>query len=182
MYIKTKTTKEEFKKYGFAYLENIISDSLCDKFTNIMLDLKHNNRLVFENTSNADMYKNSYGTGRLPEMESCLKEITYELKTYFDLNCKEANTYARIYYNEGTLKPHVDRPSLDYTLSVTLFSNLEKEWPLYAIDKKGNEIKSNIKKGDGLLILGTEMKHWRDKLICSENEYVVQMFLHWTKV
>ena len=46
MYIKTNTTKEQFNEYGYVYLKNIISDSLCDKFTNIMLDLKQKNEHV----------------------------------------------------------------------------------------------------------------------------------------
>jgi hypothetical protein len=182
MNIKTNTTKEQFDEYGYAYLENIISEQLCENFTKIMLEYKNNNKLIFENISNSDMYKNSYGTGNIPEMESFLKEITDELLSYFDLSCKISNSYTRIYYNGGTLKPHVDRPGLDYTLSITLFSNLKKEWPLYAIDKKGNQIKSNINRGDGLLILGTKMQHWRDQLICADDEYVVQLFLHWTNI
>lgn len=181
MNIKTNTTKEQFGEYGYAYLKNIISDSLCDKFMNIMLDLKQKNELSFENASNKEMYKNSYGLGSIYDMENYLRDLTPILSNHFDLNIKPANSYARIYYNGSTLKPHVDRPGLDYTISITLFSNLKTDWPLVTIDKLGNKIMCNIDQRDGLLIHGTEMKHWRDDLICGDDEYVVQMFLHWTK-
>lgn len=182
MSINTKISAEFFNEYGFAYLENIISEDLCNNFTNIMLDFKEKNKLAFENISNSDMYKNSYGRGGITEMEDFLQKLTPILTERLNLKVKPSNTYARIYYNRSTLKPHVDRPGLDYTMSITLFSNLKNDWPLVTIDKLGNEVRCNINRRDGLLIHGTEMKHWRDDLTCAEDECVVQMFLHWTRV
>lgn len=171
-----------FNKLGYVYLKNLLTEELCNNFTNLMLDFKNSNKLSFEGSLNSHMYKNSYGLGSIKEMESFLKDITPDLSNFFNLNIKPANSYARIYYNGSTLNPHVDRPGLNYTISVTLFSNLKNEWPLIAIDKEKNEVKCNINRGDGLMILGTEIKHWREPLVCSDHEYVVQMFLHWTQI
>jgi len=182
MNINTEMSVDFFNEYGFAYLENIISEDLCNKFTSIMLDLKEKNKLAFENISNADMYKNSYGQGGIAEMEEFLQKLTLPISDVLSLKIKPSNTYARIYYNGSTLKPHVDRPGLDYTMSVTLFSNLKSEWPLIAVDKLGKEIRCNINRKDGLLIHGTEMNHWREDLTCADDEYVIQMFLHWSRI
>ena len=182
MFINSDTSPDDFGKIGYAYLKNLLSEDLCCSFTNTMMNKKQTNTLSFEGSINNTMYKNSYGSGRISEMESFLHEITPELSSKLLLNIKPANSYARIYYNGSTLKPHVDRPGLDYTMSVTLFSNLKNKWPLITIDKLGNEVRCNIERRDSLLIHGTEMNHWREDLVCNEDEYVVQMFLHWTKV
>lgn len=182
MFIDTEITPDVFEKIGYVYLNKLVSEKKCDEFTNTMLKRKDEGHLSFEGSINTTMYKNSYGVGGISEMESFLREITSELSSKLDLKIKPANSYARIYYNGSTLKPHVDRPGLDYTMSITLFSNLKNEWPLVTIDKLGNEIRCDIKRGDSLLIHGTKMNHWRDDLICGDDEYVVQMFLHWTKI
>jgi hypothetical protein len=28
---------------------------------------------------------------------------------------------------------------------------------------------------------GRQLEHWREPLVCSDDQYVVQMFLHWSK-
>lgn len=89
------------------------------------------------------------------------------------------NSYARIYYNDGVLGKHVDREGLKYTLSITLFSNLDNDWPLWCIDKKGTETPISIKPGDGALMVGTQLTHWREPLICNDDQFVVQLFMHW---
>lgn len=182
MYINTDCSIENFNKVGYAYLKNLIPDDLCESFTQIMLNYKKSDQLTLESSVDNNMYKNSYGRGGIVEMENFLREISTEFCDKFSVKCKPSNTYARIYYNTSTLQRHVDRSGLDYTVSVTLFSNLKNPWPLYAIDKNGVEISSNISKGDGLLIHGTEMIHWRNPLVCENDEYVIQLFLHWTKI
>lgn len=182
MYINTDCSDHKFKQVGYAYLNGLIPTDLRDLFVKIMLDYKNTNQLTLESSLDTNMYKNSYGRGGIVEMEDFLKRITEELSVKFSISIKPSNTYARIYYNNSTLYKHVDRPGLDYTLSTTLFSNIKTDWPLYVIDKNGNQVSSNISTGDGLLIHGTELPHWRDPLFCNNDEYVIQLFLHWTKI
>lgn len=180
MVINTTTSSDDFSRVGYAYLSELVTEEMCNKFTQIMLDKKSTGVLAYE--GQIFHYKNSYGQGGIAEMEDFLQKLTPVLSERLNLKVKPSNTYARIYYNGSTLKPHVDRPGLDYTMSVTLFSNLKNDWPLVTIDKLGNEVRCNINRRDGLLIHGTEMNHWRDDLTCAEDEYVVQMFLHWTRI
>lgn len=178
---------EEFAELGYTYLTNIISQYECEQFAKQMLYLKALNKLNMEERGqlaapNADpgVYRPSYGLGSIPAIDAYLKKISGPLGELLKINYKPLHTYTRIYYNGGMLGHHVDRKGLDYTLSITLFSTLQKPWPLYAIDKKGNTINADTKIGDGLLILGTAMEHWREPLVCEPNQCIIQSFFHWS--
>lgn len=179
--------KDKFEELGYTYISNIIDKEMCVDFAKEMFYLKFSNKLTAENrgqvaAANADpgVYKPSYGLGSIKKFDDYLKFISRDLSGKLGVSWKDKHTYTRIYYNGGLLGKHVDREGLDYTLSITLFSTLEKEWPLYCIDKKGNEVAVNTNIGDGLLILGTKMQHWRQPLICEPNQCIVQMFMHWS--
>jgi alkylated DNA repair dioxygenase AlkB len=125
-------------------------------------------------------YKNSYGTARIKEYEQILQEITPLIKEstgMSELNIE--NSYTRIYYNGATLGKHVDREGLDLTLSVCTFSNIETSWPLYVEVKPGVVKSFETKPGDGALIMGTKMPHWRNPLVCENTQMVIQSFYHW---
>lgn len=180
-------TAAEFEELGYTYLTNIIDKETCEDFAKEMLYLKALNKLTAEERGqvaapNADpgVYKPSYGFGGVQKFNNYLNFISKPLAEKLGINWKDKHCYCRIYYNGGLLGKHVDRPGLDYTLSITLMSTLTKPFPLYVIDKKGNEISADTKVGDGILILGTKMQHWREPLVCEPNQSCIQLFMHWS--
>lgn len=126
-------------------------------------------------------YKNSFG-GSTPGSWECLKRFTPLVIEKSGRNLKPANPYCRIYNNESTLHPHRDREGLDWTVSVCLFTNLNHTWPLIVKKENGNLIQFATTSGEGNLVAGRMLEHWREPLQCGDDEYVVQMFLHWTEV
>lgn len=179
------TKAELFKKLGYAYFENILTEDQCFRFASKMLSLREDNKLHYEGKTedkpNA-FYDNSFGVGSVPEMEQALREVQPRVEEELQVKMTPANSYARIYYNGGTLNRHVDRKGLDYTMSITLFSNLDKIWPFWCKDLEGNEIALEIPQGWGGIMLGTTMQHWREPLVCNDDQYVIQLFLHWSFV
>lgn len=177
---------EFFEKHGYAYLKQVLTTDECLQFAGMMLAMKEENMLSFEGKSESNphaFYDNSFG-GNRPEFEAKLREVQPRIEEELGLvgKMRPANSFARIYYNGGTLQSHVDRPGLDYTISITLFSNLETDWPLWVVEKQGSKIPLTIGMGDGGMILGTTMQHWREPLVCESNQYVIQMFMHWSFV
>jgi hypothetical protein len=162
----------------FVYFEKLFTSERCDLLNKVALDYMNNKRLNLE--ANQHHYKNSYGVGRISEYEQVLHELTPVVKEKTGVSDIIAeNSYTRIYYNGATLGKHVDREGLDLTLSVCTFSNIQQDWPLYVEVKSGVVKSFNTPPGDGALILGTKMLHWRDPLVCGENEMVIQSFYHW---
>jgi len=160
------------------FFDKLLTPERCELLNNVALSLKKDNRMHYE--ADGKHYANSYGTGKINEYEKLLKELTPLIKEKTGLNnITEENSYTRIYYNGAQLKKHVDRKGLDLTLSVCTFSNLDKPWELHVQVEKNKVLSFDTKPGQGALILGTKMLHWRDDLVCRDDQYVIQSFYHW---
>ena len=134
--------------------------------------------------SNIDVYKdsgNSYGfepsyifNQYLDKLKSKILEINSNID---DLT--NVNTFVREYKNNDFLRKHVDRTDISITISICLESTINKEWPLCVKINK-QEYSVNMEMGDGVILFDADKTlHWRNTLICKENERVVQFFLHW---
>lgn len=162
----------------YYFFDNLITLERCQILNQLAISMKNANKLNHE--ADGRHYANSYGNGRIPEYEKLLKELTPLIKQKTGLdNIIEENSYTRIYYNGSSLKKHVDRKGLDLTLSVCTFNNLDKPWELHVEVEKGKVLSFETKPGQGALILGTKMLHWRDDLVCRDDQYVIQSFYHW---
>jgi hypothetical protein len=162
---------------GYIYVSSVLSFRECERYTAAMLALKDAGSLV--NEADGRYYKNSVGIARYPDFEELLNTSTRDMTHLVGQDLKPANSYCRIYMNGSTLNKHVDRPPLDVTLSVTLHT-VDHPWLLYAKDLSNTEVAFDIKRGDGALMFGRKMEHWREPLVCKDDEYVCQLFLHWS--
>ena len=77
--------------------------------------------------------------------------------------------YSRIYIKGAELKPHKDRYSCEYSITINIAKS--HNWPIY-MNKKSIELEP----GDGVLYKGCEIEHSRK--IFSGDEYI-QVFLHY---
>jgi len=171
---------DKYSDLGYAYVKNFLSKEEAEYLSEVMLNAKSNQELKDE--TDARYYYKSIG-GNPPELRKILQAKTEKIKEIFRMpNIVPEATYARIYFNESTLNPHFDRNGLDHTLSVVLYSNLDEPWPFYCVDKKCNVVPFDIKVGDGAMIPGKTMVHWRKPLSCRQDQYVIAAFFHWKNV
>jgi len=171
---------ESFKKLGYACIENVLTDKQCTEFAAEVLYWKDENRLLDEREDY--FYENSWGKSNMPGTYDVLLDVQPRIEDILQVRMKPANTYARVYYKGGLLRKHIDRNGLDYTMSITLFSNVGRDWPLWCKDLNGDEVPLTIPRGAGGIMYGTKMLHWRNLLECEEDQFVVQMFFHWSFV
>lgn len=158
------------------FIEKFFDKIRCESLSKYLLDQHKAKKLVFE--GNKEHYKNSYGAS-LPDFEKLLHEMTPLVKKIVgreDLIVR--NSYSRIYFNEATLRRHVDRQGLDVTMTVSIFNDTGLEWPLHVETSEGKKsVVTDI--GDAAIILGTKMPHWRDNLSAKDGQMVMQCFFHW---
>lgn len=165
----------------YHIFKNLISQEECEFLNQKALEYKNNNKLQHEG-SNDSFYKNSFGTAQIPEFESFLHKMTPKISEAFNMkNIVAENSYTRIYYNGSILGRHIDREGLDITMSLCTFTNLENPWPLYFETLEGEVKSADLEPGDGAVILGTKMYHWRDPLVCSPDQYTIMSFYHWRR-
>lgn len=159
-------------------LGKIMSDEECENLALEVFEAMRTGGVVAE--TDTKYYRNSFGGATAGSWE-VIKRFTSLVTEKTGKNVRIANPYCRIYNNESTLHPHIDREGLDWTISLCLFTNLKHDWPLIAKTQDGTLIQFPTRIGEGNLVAGRMLEHWREPLVCGDDEYVVQMFLHWTE-
>lgn len=163
---------------GFVIIRQFLNKIELQKCKEILLDLYHSKKLKYE--ADNSHYKESHG-GDHDYFESLLKTKWQMIQNLVSFQVKPENSYARIYRNGGILKPHKDRTPLDITASISLGGNLVDEWPICLIDLNGVTRCEKVYEGDAIVFLGNRMTHWRDELVCRNDEYTLKLFLHWVR-
>lgn len=194
------------------YLENIIPLDHCNRLEEkvnefIRNDLYDKNVNSYEapNDKKIDVGNPYEKLNFFSSNEEYLKfkqDLTDKIQPYYDRKLIYSHEYLRVYYNDSNLKIHTDRPGLDVTLSVNIggLDNWEikiskDRIPDEVLDAlvhiQGQSFVENYKKnyetfltpkGCGVVCDARDTPHWRDKLICKDDEYVMQIFYHWTAV
>jgi len=159
---------------GITQLNNIISEKERIDIKNTLLNSYNEKRLNSE--SGDSHYKNSYG-GEV-KFDEIYDRLTEVVKDVTGLNIVKANSYSRIYFNDSVLKPHVDRETLDLTLSVQIDNTFNNPCPIFGKGYDGTIYESNLNNSDAVLIKGGELEHWRPEI--KGEGYLMCVFFHWT--
>ena len=106
-----------------------------------------------------------------------------------------ANTYTRMYTKGSLLRIHTDRPGLDVTVSVGLRRDVP--WALHVshalLDDDWEDCKHldhsqwmkayssyDLHPGDCDHCYGRKNPHWRERLLCEEDQVNIYSFFHWS--
>lgn len=121
-----------------------------------------------------------------PWSEAMTVELLPTMETVTGLELWPTYSYYRLYTSGAFLPRHIDRPSCEISLSVTLgyqFNDKpDYQWPLWMADSlwckaKGTPVTMNI--GDGAIYKGVEVQHWREKLEVADGGWQAQLFCHY---
>ncbi len=86
-----------------------------------------------------------------------------------------AYSYARIYYNGAEMAPHTDRPSCQYSATMTIKVD-KTPWDIWIKGMDGAENPVSLFVGDMLVYRGDMLEHWRNPY---QEDYQIQVFLHY---
>jgi hypothetical protein len=161
-------------------IKGILTKEECSNLTNQFDVDKH----IKESFDDPNITGDSYGFAPSYNFNiylNKLKSSVLKLNSNID-DLININTWVREYKNNDYLKKHVDRTDISITMSICLDSTINKEWPLSA-EIDGIEYSFNANVGDAIVLFNADkIIHWRDQLICNENDRVLQFFLHWRPV
>jgi hypothetical protein len=85
-------------------------------------------------------------------------------------------SYARIYYKNAILERHTDRPSCQYSTTITLESLDDEPWDIWFKDFNGKEKPLRLNVTDMCVYRGMELDHWRQPYTGKRQ---TQAFLHY---
>ena len=183
------------------FLENILSHEECDTLNYKYLNHIQNGWKGYGYDSRTKGISLSSPSKVLDIDDSLIvKRLTESIEANFTEKLEYSHSFLRFYKNDSHLLLHTDRKGLDITLTVNI-GGLEN-WPIHisnvytdesidlafsddqSVGLKYKEDYSSflIPKGCGVACYAKNFPHWREKLVCNDNEYVLQIFYHWTIV
>ena len=172
---------EYFKKNDYVHVPNLV-DSKISSFIY--------NYLIIKACTNVD-FSNSNEDSTTKYIRYCYSDIATEtlagilLPTISEITQKNlcpTYSYSRVYTRGEILKPHRDRPSCEYSITINFGG---EPWPIYFGKlNKGEDLENGysmeaeitMNPGDGIIYMGEELVHWRNKL---QGDHCAQCFLHY---
>lgn len=168
-----------FKIENFIDVSSLIEEPVF-KFEHIKYNKKGVPK-VSKVEANGTIVGNTFSRYNYPKY----KYTAYQIKNYLEelLEDKFLYTYHydRFYYHDSVMHSHVDRPSCEISVSLSISSNVEYDYPLY-IESIDGETSIVTSPGDAIVYQGTKYRHRRDKLIGNPNKtYYHQAFFHYVR-
>ncbi|GAB6039792.1 hypothetical protein [Endothiovibrio diazotrophicus] len=109
-----------------------------------------------------------------PLFETLLSHIRPRIEALTGRSLLPTYSYLRIYTRATDLPRHVDREACEFTLTVTLGYEAPSPWPI-CLESGGEAMCVELPPGDGLLLLGREVPHWREPF---SGTHHAQVFFH----
>ena len=110
-----------------------------------------------------------------PFMESVLQILLPQVAETSGLQLYPTYSYFRVYKHGDVLAAHVDRPSCEVSVTISVGYEADAIWPVW-VERKGGATPIELEPGDGMLYRGTDVRHWRDTFAGNE---ATQLFLHY---
>lgn len=164
---------EIFKKLNFVHIKNFLPQEDCNFLTDHIKNLAGKNKTIKD--KQCPLSEALYGDVNL---DLLLEKALPYIEKHVGKKLYPTYSYARLYKTGEELTNHRDRPSCEYSATITLGFN-GSPWPIYMGTKEdksdGKPILMNV--GDIIIYKGTELFHWREKFI--QGDWQTQVFLHY---
>lgn len=165
---------KNFKENKCSIIKNIISEDLLN-YLNVTVELD-----AIREKKNATQVVGSKEMYNMLSLNIVNQIIRTKIKDALKLDTLYSTyTFYRKYYKGQELTVHTDRPSCEISLSLCLsMADKTKPWSIF-FKNNDHEITYEAKPsvGDGVLYLGCELPHWREKC---EQKWVKQIFFHYS--
>jgi hypothetical protein len=164
-------------------IPNLLSERLCTDTAITMLYQSMSN-LNFTFEKHLPYVRGGIGlyTNLDSQFAKVAHDLTPKVKDILNLNIRVSSVYGRIYRSGAFLDEHLDKPTLDWTITTTLYTTLSKSWPIYVRDVDGTEVAFDNTVGDAILFKARELRHWRNELVTDPDEFSIHLFMHWEEI
>ena len=159
-----------FKENNYVVMSDVISKERAAELTQYLFDLAKEGKT--EKDPQCPLSDAIYGA---PKYDELLQELAPALSQHLGVKLLPAYTYARIYRPGEELKIHKDRPSCEFSGTMTLgYAEGEAIWPIFFDEEKRHKIHLGV--GELAMYKGCEVAHWRPPF---KGTWQVQIFFHY---
>ena len=155
-----------FYKKGYYIVRNIISEDDVFKI-NTRLNKRDDGMLYDEQVPNTPSF---YNDELISDMQL---KLLPKIEEHTGLELFKTYNFARLYKKDDILLPHTDREACEVSITLDLGGS---KWPIWVLDRDGNNIKIDLNPGDALIYRGCEINHWRERF---EDDLHSQVFMHY---
>tara|TARA_R100001510_G_C7653492_1_gene211743 strand:+ start:2460 stop:3620 length:1161 start_codon:yes stop_codon:yes gene_type:complete len=178
-----------FQQHKYVHIPGFLDLDNCNQYVDEFKKLIDQGKATSD-----DQVPEAFSVGSCPLFDSLLEQLTTQIEQVTQKKLYPTYSYARWYKPGSELKFHLDRPSCEYSATITLgFSG--NPWPIlmahpsnegehYSREEhtgdlhrhtQPNSITMNI--GDAVIYKGQEVYHWREKY--THGEWQAQVFIHY---
>lgn len=163
--------KNIFLEKGYVQINNFI-----DKKTVAIISQYFENKIRRGEWREADDSTSKLAYYADPLIEIILLDAKNEVEKICGMNLIPTYSYARVYQSGEELKPHVDRPSceISVTVNVANFGGISPVYMQYLDNERSEHL---LSPGDAVVYKGCEATHWR--LPMNKDQINVQFMLHY---
>lgn len=170
-----------FAKNGYEVVRNAVSGDVCKLIETEFQMMADCHNHAYDKAENEYFFGdsqvlNSFCWYSPYWADSLLKILQPKVEEVTGLKLIPCYTYARIYYPGAEMLIHTDRPSCQYSATLTLSAEGDI-WPIGFKSRDGRDLSLILPAGDMVVYSGCELQHWRDKYV--EGTKQMQVFLHY---
>ena len=182
-----------FNENGYEVRKKVISKETCEILHEYYKIKIQNDDFRFDKDNQVNNTINMYGD---PLNDAILKWMLPIAQEVVGEELYPCYTFMRVYNSGDRLKPHVDRPSCEFSATIPIY--YDEVWPIfmqyYDAEKYGDGYESVngvwesmnkeknkgvlLKQGDMCFYEGTKMNHWRKPYHGKE---CIQLFIHYVR-
>ena len=118
----------------------------------------------------------SYARYADPLIETVLRNSLEHMEEITGKKLYPTYSFSRVYLKGDFLKPHVDRPSCEVSVTVHV-ATIGEPWPIWMKVRGQEPVKMVLEPGDAVVYKGCEVTHWRD--VADKTEVNAQFMLHY---
>jgi hypothetical protein len=161
----------EFSENGYVLVKGFLDKQSINTFSRYFEYKvnRHSETVTSDESSSIMCYAD-------PLAEVILKNALPDVETASGLELYPTYSFTRVYQKGEELKPHVDRPSCEISVTCNI-ATIGKAWPIYMKATGKAPTMQILEPGDAVVYKGCEVTHWRDTAV--DTEINVQLTLHY---
>jgi len=173
--IETITNSEQFERFGCVLVQEFL-DSITTQTISIYLENKLRRQ---EWQAESKDFTTEFAYYADPLIETVLLSSMPLVSEVCGKQLYPTYSYTRIYQPGEELKPHVDRPSCEISVTINVASK-GRPSPIWMHYKDNEPCSYTLNPGDAVVYKGCETKHWRDTF--KRDQMNIQFMLHYVDI
>jgi hypothetical protein len=173
-----------FEEYGYDVVDEAISDETA-KLLSLSMNMYRDsyyfvNRLPTQEIGhhNDTLVDKCFGEYSVLPFEALLQMMTPTVEFVVGKHLYPTYSYARVYYEGAEMREHKDRPSCEYSATMSISID-DVPWDIWIQDLKGQRKSVSLPVGSMMVYQGTKCSHWRETY---NGKKQIQVFLHYVDV